>query len=569
MKRLGHHPIITAFVTAIISIMVVAGVVWAAIPNGPNAAVGLYWYDNTDPTAGGGMAAPLAQLLVRTDAPSLYYKSGATNTAWTKIGSGTSSGGTVTSVACASGITCTPSSPITGSGTVELLQSCAPNQVLAWTGATWACSTPTTGTVTGTGVANTVTKWAGPSSIENSGITDDGTIVTTTENASIGNVNAQILVNGPTVQSLTIPSVYAFGEINQIALSGIGHTGAGDIFASVIRNGVTFDTTAGANRSGGGAFEVTSTKSAGGNILTDVGFESSAVGGDVNIAYEALDGDVQVDTGNFLVNSGYGFFTGPFLAASGTIFAESNGTYGLAITGTPTYNIEMTQNASSINVNNGSPSTLTLQNSGVSGVGGFLTHVAGSESVGGSFIASGGSATASGAAAQIVAESGAQHVVDFTNSANTLTDTIYFSSTTLTFRDTTNGFDFFGLNPGTGYLQDPQGIEVFAGAPLIVAGSGQLIFNGTGVALACNGTGGTACASSTCNNNAGTLTTNTGATTCTVTFVGSPPNAPSCTVGVQSATIGAYVSAEIAASLTITFLASATGLNVDYVCGFH
>jgi hypothetical protein len=42
------------------------------------------------------MAAPLYQLLVRTDSPSIYYKSGTANTAWTMIGTSGGSGGTGT-----------------------------------------------------------------------------------------------------------------------------------------------------------------------------------------------------------------------------------------------------------------------------------------------------------------------------------------------------------------------------------------------------------------------------------------------------------------------------------------
>lgn len=103
----------------LVSIAVVVGIVAAA--NGPQPSVGLYWYDNTDPTTGGGMSAPLNQLLVRTDSPSIYYKSGSTNTAWTKIGtaSGGGGGGTVTEVDCGTGMSCSPS-PITTVGTVNV-----------------------------------------------------------------------------------------------------------------------------------------------------------------------------------------------------------------------------------------------------------------------------------------------------------------------------------------------------------------------------------------------------------------------------------------------------------------
>lgn len=66
---------------------------------GPQPAVGLYWIENVDPTIGPGVSAPLWQLLIRTDTPAIYYKSGAANTAWTKIGSGASGGITGTGTA--------------------------------------------------------------------------------------------------------------------------------------------------------------------------------------------------------------------------------------------------------------------------------------------------------------------------------------------------------------------------------------------------------------------------------------------------------------------------------------
>ena len=91
-----------------------------ALADGPYPSVGLYWYDSHDPTSGAGMTAPLNQLLVRTDSPSLYYKSGGANTAWTRIGTGTSSGGTVTSITCSTGLSCTATNPITTSGTVAV-----------------------------------------------------------------------------------------------------------------------------------------------------------------------------------------------------------------------------------------------------------------------------------------------------------------------------------------------------------------------------------------------------------------------------------------------------------------
>lgn len=74
-----------------LSVVAIVGLVaYAGIQ--PN--VGLTWTSATDPTTGGGVSAPMWQFLIRTDAPGIYYKSGASNTAWTAIG-GASAGATV------------------------------------------------------------------------------------------------------------------------------------------------------------------------------------------------------------------------------------------------------------------------------------------------------------------------------------------------------------------------------------------------------------------------------------------------------------------------------------------
>lgn len=51
-------------------------------------ALGLYWYADVDPTIAPGVSAPLWQLLIRTDVPSIYYKAGNADTAWVNIGLG-------------------------------------------------------------------------------------------------------------------------------------------------------------------------------------------------------------------------------------------------------------------------------------------------------------------------------------------------------------------------------------------------------------------------------------------------------------------------------------------------
>lgn len=96
---------------------------WVHATGQPEPLVGLIWQSAVDPTVPPGVNAPLWQLLIRTDVPSVYYKSGAADTAWTLIGTSSSSGGTVT----------------------------------------------------GTGTANTITKWTGVSAIGSSSETDNGT----------------------------------------------------------------------------------------------------------------------------------------------------------------------------------------------------------------------------------------------------------------------------------------------------------------------------------------------------------------------------------------------------------
>lgn len=55
-------------------------------------STGLFIGSGSDPTTAPGDPAPLTQFLVRKDFPSLYYKSGSADTAWTRIGLGSDLG---------------------------------------------------------------------------------------------------------------------------------------------------------------------------------------------------------------------------------------------------------------------------------------------------------------------------------------------------------------------------------------------------------------------------------------------------------------------------------------------
>ncbi len=238
-------------IIAVASIAIVAGIAWATLSN-PQPAVGLYFTSTSDPTAGAGVAAPLGQLLFRQDVPSIYFKTGAANTAWTLAGTSASSGGTVT----------------------------------------------------GTGTANTVTKWTGASSIGNSGVVDDSTAVSiASEPFSVGASNAVGLfsVNNSLGNGLVGFQIRPLDTQSEIMIetlnSGNVHTGAtGDIAGIVVRDHVTFDTTLGNNASIGAALLVDSTRVAGAGLLSDKALEVSAVGGQANYAIDDLAGDIVMET---------------------------------------------------------------------------------------------------------------------------------------------------------------------------------------------------------------------------------------------------------------------------------
>lgn len=80
MKKL-HTSIVLASVVAL-------AMTYRVLFAGVQPSIGLYYTASSDPTTGAGQSAPLWQLLIRTDSPSIYYKSGSSNTSWTKLGTG-------------------------------------------------------------------------------------------------------------------------------------------------------------------------------------------------------------------------------------------------------------------------------------------------------------------------------------------------------------------------------------------------------------------------------------------------------------------------------------------------
>ena len=219
---------------------------------------GLLYSLASDPTAGGGLTAPLWQLMVRTDIPSFYYKSGAADTAWTLIGTNAVASGTL----------------------------------------------------------NTVAKFTpGSTSLGNSSATDDGTTfaINSTEFKVVeanGNVTTLGSITGGTSGQFTVTNggIVAGPKITASGLSGNNSLVANFVSTgqtssigaiSAVNNG-TFNATAAGRTATGVTATVTATRSAGANSVTDIGIDTSASGGEVNWAARFNGGDVNYAAGHMI-----------------------------------------------------------------------------------------------------------------------------------------------------------------------------------------------------------------------------------------------------------------------------
>ena len=155
IRRILESVLFVKLVMIAMTSALVVTVVSTVVANGPVAAVGLYWLQNSDPTVLPGVNAPLNQLLFRTDVPSIYYKSGAANTAWTLLGS----------------------------------------------------SSAAAGTITGSGTTNTIPKFTAPTILGNSSVTDDSTTFSVNGKLSVTEATGIVdITNGGTSAALTITS---------------------------------------------------------------------------------------------------------------------------------------------------------------------------------------------------------------------------------------------------------------------------------------------------------------------------------------------------------------------------
>ena len=202
------------------------------------------------------------------------------------------------------------------------------------------------------------------------------------EVTSLGDVNTQTTINGPTIQNVTIPSSsYPFGEINMVNVSGVGPAWPADVFIYASRLNVDYDTTSHAQHAGVAAFEANVTHSAGTNPLVATALECDAtITGDAASANDTREcirmfhGDLIADEGNIALNgqSANVFLSGAssFIATLGTFFAEGSAN-AIDITANPTNAIRIRQQNSTIDLDNTGTSTVTLQNSGGGTFGGL------------------------------------------------------------------------------------------------------------------------------------------------------------------------------------------------------
>jgi len=519
-----------------IALVVAALLIYMApAAGGVQPSVGLYYTLNSNPQVGAGQAAPLWQLLIRTDTPSIYYKSGSANTAWTQLGGG-GAGGAVTSVACGTGVSCTPN-PIVATGTVALnitpttcaagsaeistaangTSSCAAFVNAAGTGLSLAGSTLSvnlTPTTCAAGSAEISTAANGTSScgvfvnavgtgLSLSGSTASLNISPTTCGANQAEITTA--ADGTSTCGTFIPGANLSGTTSTIAKftssTAVGNSSAtddGTTFA-INTNKVTVTESSG-NTSIAGTLGVTGLTTATGGI--------NSSGGVTTIGQ--LIGTVQADTStgtttDFSLNA-----TTTTITWNGASSATWNGITGGAAG----------RRISIINISNGA-NTLTIGNE-------------------------------SGTTANRTRLAGATNLVLTTQSNGSAGVILEYSSAL------SRWMEIARTNPVYGYQLELGGILN------LNVGSARIQDSATAAAATSCGSGPSP--SVTVGESFMTVTTGGGATGCVVTFGTAFSNTPTCTVTSQSGTQAAYTVSTTAVTLG-TGTAAAT--NYDIVCIDH
>jgi hypothetical protein len=180
--------------------------------------------------------------------------------------------------------------------------NCSTNDLLKWNGTAWICSGGPA--VTGSGSTNTIAIWASPSSIGNSGITDNGTSVS---------------FNGRRLSSTNTGT-------GAVSFLSFGNTGSGVTASQTVldfSSSATANTTSGAVTITGMSSVLFGTESAGSNVSTQLAALFTATGMDRNWAIRTNDGDNYFHSTSG--SSGFGVTAGGTLSAkvhvAGTLLA--------------------------------------------------------------------------------------------------------------------------------------------------------------------------------------------------------------------------------------------------------
>lgn len=598
-----------------IGLAIIAGIAFAN-PNTPRPQVGIVWYTATDPTTSTGVSAPEFQFLVRTDNNSLYYKSGAANTAWTAITGGGGGGGTVTSITCDAGLTCAPN-PITGVGTVRIadllnvpnedfisLGGATNNDVDLWSGGPHISrveidpSTPSTtisGIVAGSD-GDMLWLWNG------GGQPTPDTITLLNDSSSSLADNRIWIADG---KGLNIPNN---DGVLLIYDGGFGWTIFGGATSSIRAQEFSLDPSVAATLTNGS---------------TNNNYDPWGVAGvttNSNVKLTVASSGTATITG--LIAAGAPNSEGRLVmltnVAAGTVFVTDNdsGSSGdnriLLPNGqkiisliqdqsvTLFYDIatnfwrvqSYTGNATQGAVITQAPSTNPQQNWAPTGWGPVVTGIN---------VTSAGGTTMCGLDASQAYNGQTVKITNFTGSTLLFADECAGSSPTNQFfttlalqRQLSNyGAITFQWIAAKGWVEISEGsyytpaldilTSLIVGTTGFYAGSGQyfgdlqiqsgahLVTQGTAATLTCNGTGAVTCSSASCNDVSGTFPPNTGATACTITFNGATyTTAPSCVVS-GSSTTPVYISARSAGAITINVTPITGGPTAlfDYICTGH
>jgi len=140
--------------------------------------------------------------------------------------------GTITGVTAGSGLT---GGGTTGSVSLSLLQTCSTGQVLAWSGTTWVCSTPSSG-LAGSGTTNGIAYFSGATTLTSTAVPTNGQIL-------IGSTGKAPVV-GTLTAGANVTITNAAGKIT-IASTGGGTTALPFFVTASGRTGTTIG--AGAN----------------------------------------------------------------------------------------------------------------------------------------------------------------------------------------------------------------------------------------------------------------------------------------------------------------------------------